>query len=304
MTRIVFVVLHYETLKDTKECISSLLNLDINENMERFIIVVDNGSKISKIDILKNMYLENKNILFIRSDKNLGFAKGNNLGYSYAKQHLAPTFIILINNDTVIEQKSFLVEIVKQFKIYNFHIAGPQIVSSCSQEQQNPVVRQYYSIKDISKRIYKLKVLLILSHIHLDVVLQRVFLWVKDIINKKRKNREKNIENIISNNNFQLHGCCFIFSYKYIQKYDGLYDETFMYGEENILKYISVRDNLVISYCKDIIIKHKEASSTQSVLGKGVNKRQFYYKWNLDSCHKLLKLIKEDNEARHIKVYV
>ena len=84
-----------------------------------------------------------------------------------------------------------------------------------------------------------------------------------------------------------------IFSKDYISKYDGLYSETFMYGEEDILKWISIRDNLKMLYLKDISIYHKEDVSTDKVFGNERKKRLFYYKWNIDSLEKLKELMKK-----------
>lgn len=57
------------------------------------IIVVDNGSANNPVPDWESRY---PNIRFIRSDKNLGFAGGNNLGISYAKGD----YLFFVNNDT------------------------------------------------------------------------------------------------------------------------------------------------------------------------------------------------------------
>lgn len=59
------------------------------------IIVIDNGSKENPVPVWKEKY---KDVTFIRSDKNLGFAGGNNLGLKVAKGD----YLFLINNDTEI----------------------------------------------------------------------------------------------------------------------------------------------------------------------------------------------------------
>ena len=56
--------------------------------------MVDNGSKENEANILQDRY---PNIKTIRSDKNLGFAGGNNLGIKIAKGK----YIYLVNNDTI-----------------------------------------------------------------------------------------------------------------------------------------------------------------------------------------------------------
>jgi GT2 family glycosyltransferase len=57
------------------------------------VIVVDNASKEDEANIIANRYPQVKTI---RSDKNLGFAGGNNLGIKEAQGK----YIFLINNDT------------------------------------------------------------------------------------------------------------------------------------------------------------------------------------------------------------
>lgn len=83
------ITVNYNGLKDTCALIDSI---PFNEDME--VIVVDNGSKENEAGILQEQY---PNIKVIRSDKNLGFAGGNNLGIKAAKGK----FLYLINNDTV-----------------------------------------------------------------------------------------------------------------------------------------------------------------------------------------------------------
>lgn len=106
-------------------------------------------------------------------------------------------------------------------------------------------------------------------------------------LNKLVVKEKKNISK-----DFKLHGSCLIFSKDYISRYDGLYSKTFMYGEEDILKWISIRDNLKMAYLKDIFIYHKEDVSTDKVFSNEKKKRLFYYKWNIDSLEKLKELMK------------
>ena len=61
------------------------------------VIVVDNASKENEATIIANRYPQVKTI---RSDKNLGFAGGNNLGIKAAQGK----YIFLINNDTIFKE--------------------------------------------------------------------------------------------------------------------------------------------------------------------------------------------------------
>lgn len=53
----------------------------------------------------------NKKMIIIKNEKNYGFAEGNNIGMRYALKALNPDYILLLNNDTVVD-KEFLGELV------------------------------------------------------------------------------------------------------------------------------------------------------------------------------------------------
>ncbi len=53
----------------------------------------------------------NEKLVLIKNDKNYGFAEGNNIGIRYALKVLDPEYILLLNNDTIVD-KDFLSELV------------------------------------------------------------------------------------------------------------------------------------------------------------------------------------------------
>lgn len=85
------ITVNYNGLNDTCALIDSI---PFNEDME--VIVVDNGSRENEASKLQTRY---PYIKTIRSDQNLGFAGGNNLGLKAAKGK----YLYLINNDTVFQ---------------------------------------------------------------------------------------------------------------------------------------------------------------------------------------------------------
>ena len=82
------ITVNYNGLNDTCALIDSI---PFNEDME--VIVVDNGSREDEASMLLTRY---PHIKAIRSDQNLGFAGGNNLGMKVAKGR----YLYLVNNDT------------------------------------------------------------------------------------------------------------------------------------------------------------------------------------------------------------
>ena len=85
------ITINYNGLEDTCALIDTIT---FNDNME--VIVVDNGSKTDEAAIIQERYPQVKTI---RSEQNLGFAGGNNLGIKAAQGQ----YLYLINNDTVFD---------------------------------------------------------------------------------------------------------------------------------------------------------------------------------------------------------
>lgn len=91
--QISFITITYNGLNDTCELIDSIHNIVKSTTYE--IIVVDNASKINEAEIIKDRYPD---VVTIRSEVNLGFSGGNNLGIKQTKGD----YLFLINNDTYI----------------------------------------------------------------------------------------------------------------------------------------------------------------------------------------------------------
>ena len=86
------ITINYNGLKDTCELLESL-PLD-DKSIE--VIVVDNASKEDEAFVIEQRYPQVK---VIRSQKNLGFAGGNNLGIKAARGK----YLFFINNDTILK---------------------------------------------------------------------------------------------------------------------------------------------------------------------------------------------------------
>ena len=86
------ITINYNGLKDTCALIETI---PFNDKME--VIVVDNASKNDEATEIEKRF---PHIRVIRSDKNLGFAGGNNLGLEVAKGK----YVFLVNNDTFFKE--------------------------------------------------------------------------------------------------------------------------------------------------------------------------------------------------------
>ena len=99
------IIINYNSSGYTINCINSIYKFTKNLSFE--IIVIDNKSKTDDLISLEN-HLKIVNFKLIKSDVNLGFGGGNNLGYKQAKgKHLA-----FVNNDAELTKNS-LIQLLK-----------------------------------------------------------------------------------------------------------------------------------------------------------------------------------------------
>ena len=105
MCDISIITINYNGLKDTSELIETLPLED--ESIE--VIVIDNASKEDEATIIEQRY---PRVKVIRSNKNLGFAGGNNLGIKAARGK----YLFFINNDTLLEVRGKRLEVREIFQ--------------------------------------------------------------------------------------------------------------------------------------------------------------------------------------------
>ena len=121
---IAFVLLQHNQVEHTLECVRSLKNLD--DDRVR-IIIVDNCSTAENQKTIARTFKNDPVVSLIFNKKNSGFAAGNNIGYRYAKDSLKARFIVMINNDTLIEDHDFISRFENLFRDWSFSALGPKI---------------------------------------------------------------------------------------------------------------------------------------------------------------------------------
>ncbi len=94
---VAIVIVNYNGFADTRECLCSLCNVKYS-NLS--IILVDNASTDGSLEMLRDEFTK---VHFVRSEINLGFTGGNNLGLEKAYEY-SPDYILLLNNDTIVSE--------------------------------------------------------------------------------------------------------------------------------------------------------------------------------------------------------
>ena len=286
MKNVYFIVLHYQAIHTTIECVDSLLKLN-HDNSTIRIIIVDNASENGSGKELKDRYKNNEIVDVFLNNYNSGFAKGNNIGFSIAKKRGAD-FIILINNDTKIPDCNFVNKLISLYEEEGFALLGPDVKSVYDGVHQNPAKGFRINKNSVRKRIIRSHLILILNDLHLadKIPLKH------SKINYQNNYRQQYI--IDDSLDLVLHGSCLIFSQDYISLYDGLVPDTFMYFEENILAYICAIHNLKMLYSPKISIEHYRHISTNTQNKKERERIQFFHSNAIISLRVLLKIVREN----------
>ncbi|MDO4728332.1 MAG: glycosyltransferase family 2 protein [Bacteroidota bacterium] len=120
MNQTYVILINFFGINDTRHCLESLLKLPENPN----IIIVDNSVNDTQWNALCQMAVQlnepyvlldakdiscatdKHRIALIRSEKNGGFAYGNNLGIRFAIKQEDCKYIWILNNDTEVDKKA------------------------------------------------------------------------------------------------------------------------------------------------------------------------------------------------------
>jgi len=270
-----FVILHYGDATVTMGAIASMRSLE-RGGRKVSVIVVDNASPNGTGEQVKKQIESLPDFYYIHNEENLGFARGNNVGFKYAKNELKADFIVLMNNDAVIESAEFFALVEQDYSSEKFAVLGPSIRTPVGKEQ-NPL-----RLKML--RGFRLK----LTVAYLWVDLLATFLLISPMISclLKKFPRKQTRQELSAMNNVELHGSFLIFSLEFIEKFDGLDDRTFMYCEEDFLFARCMFNNLKTRFNPAIRILHNEVENRKASILQQRKKRLFRVK----NCLKSLKI--------------
>lgn len=282
--KIVFSILHYQALEMTEKCVESILKIKKDHDM--CIVIVDNASPNNTGEQLEKIYLNNKDIYVLRNSNNEGFAKGNNIGYKFAKEKLNANVIVVMNNDVIIEQEKFI-DILKGTVNSNneTHIIAPDVLN-LEGFHQNPLRINALNTKGIAKNLmYNLLMVVLLR---IPVLNQRLVSYLEN-----RRSLMKNNDSAwkSSQSNVVPHGAMIIYTRNYISNEDfSFLPITFMFAEEDILYEYATKKNYDIVYEPRLQVLHLEDVSIKEITKSELNRRKFLSKHKIKSLFMLLKL--------------
>lgn len=266
-----FVILHYLVSESTVECVSSIERCCNGAK----IVIVDNNSANGSFEKLQKTYARDTAVSLLHNPSNEGFARGNNVGYSYARDVLHCDYIVTINNDAIVVSDDFMLRCENDAKANpRVGVIGPDIESGKYGTHSNPVYSVINTKNQINKLLCKFDFFLLLLHLHL---------W-EPIAKIKKKLIRSNTNSIPEYMNyspdekrdepFKLHGACLVFTPAFIERFNMPFDPgTFLYFEEDILLMRCEGANLTMMYDKNIQVKHAEDVSTDQMMENNKHKK-------------------------------
>ena len=241
-----FVILHHKTLDVSLSCLDNLLKVAPDSP----IVVVDNGSNDGSGEELRRRFSDYKNVVVIINDQNLGFAKGNNVGYKYVKDNFDVDCVVVRNNDVIITQPNFA-EIIASYMLENhLYVCGPDIITP-EGRHQNPLQREPFSTFRIIKWMLMDCIRLIMLKLHL---FEKKILATYTSVSNSYQRQDIDLNGITD---CVLHGSCVAYSSDYLSKEDFAFvPVTFLYAEEMILADYCKRKNYRTGVCPTATVTH------------------------------------------------
>ena len=235
MNDTVAIVLNYNSWENTIQEVCSLQNEFLFG--ESNIIIVDNCSS----DESAKKLIENASgkYVFIQSDKNGGYAYGNNMGLRYAKK-MGYKYALILNNDILFEDKDMIIK-MKQImnKDQTVAVVNPDVYDIHGRLYNRNAVRYNFLNMTIGSVLYKIT---------------------------GRKICNLGGYGYI----YRPQGCCMLVDLDKIDEIGYLDENTFLYSEESILAERLLKKNYRCACCVDTKIVHNHSQTVK----KSINKKK------------------------------
>ena len=239
------IIVNWNSGKYLKETIESLYNKTFNLSYE--IIIVDNNSmKNEESYLYLDEIVDKENVIVIKSEENMGFAKANNL----AMQKAQGRNLLILNPDVIFHNN--VIKILSDYLDSNDDVCmvGPKVLNSNGSFQQPCLRGKPYPMDT-------------LFHI---IGLAKVFpkckffngyaLW--------HLNRDK------INECWALSGCCMMIKKSLFKLIGGMDEQFFMYQEETDWGLRTKEAGKKIVYNPNAVVTHYQGVTTKKVKLKSV----------------------------------
>lgn len=274
-----FVILCYGNIHMIEECVSRLFKIDGIYDSE--IILVDNCSPDGTGEKLQHEYEGHHNIHVILNKENSGFARGNNIGYSFAKKKLHCDVQVVMNSDVFIDDILFLKKLQHTLEQHpDIAIIGPDALGK-NNRHSNPLYKGIISSDHVRKNIR-------LNNIA-NILLRLNIAYYKGKEKKNNSSQEQHLQTDI-----MPHGCCVIFTPEWINSEEqAFWPGTFLFCEEYFLTAYALQSGYMTMYDPELVVRHLGDGSIDADTKNEMKKRIFINTKQNESLKKYLEFIKD-----------
>lgn len=241
MTKISISIIHFGELEITKNCLKSLVDLNLS-NIDLRVVIINNNPEI-EFPEARGLF-GNINISVVNNRENKGFSGGHNQGFRFAVKNNSDYHIIL-NNDVVVD-RNLVINLLKCYrKDEKIGIVSPKIYFSKGREFH----KQRYSEKELGKVIWYAGGIidwdnLINKHKGVDEVDKGQF--------------DQDMETDFAT------GACAMLPIEVIKKVKGFDNRYFLYYEDGDINMRIKKEGYEIYYCAKAFMWHNNAGSSSS----------------------------------------
>lgn len=283
-----FCVLQYGAAADTMAFIDSIRKWCADCSYH--VVIVDNQSPDDAYEVIRQAYAVSDDVTVIQSGGNIGFARGNNVGIRYIREHFEAEFIVAANSDILLVAPDLYKKIKAEYEISRFAVLGPQIFTrdgryTCNPVRKAPLTReQVVARMKLERKVWFFCQIDYLRLIKLVRVLKNAF------HPKKKPCIDPFLHLADKAYNVQLHGSFMVFSKAFFEVFEGFDPSTYMYMEEYLLYKHCLERGLTTVFVRDIPVFHKEDVSLDQSQRRSRKKEIFVHKHSWHSAEKLLEL--------------
>ena len=245
MKKAVLIILNYGQMGLTER----LLKKTENYSCLYKTVIVDNCSPHVKDEDLKKYKSDRVDV--IRTNRNSGYASGNNFGAVWAVQNYQPAYLIFANPDVLFEEDA-VIKVIEKLESSREYALGSVMEEGGYNIWKRPdypgTIRSLFlAIHTIEKMRYKAKALRQKAYCEVEVV----------------------------------EGSFFVIDAEIFERIGRFDERTFLYYEENILSYKLAAAGYKEIVCTDICYQHLHGGTIRKVYGKKA-KAFLNYKKSLD----------------------
>lgn len=110
--RVCVIILNYNSFQDTIDYVNILR---LQQNLALHILIVDNCSPNGSYDVMSKAFSGAKDVTVLKSERNGGYAYGNNYGLRWIER-LQYDYVLISNNDIKIDDRQLIYKLICEYR--------------------------------------------------------------------------------------------------------------------------------------------------------------------------------------------